>query len=219
MSRLVRLTYAAPKFSSLFVLYCRISSASTWEQRKLGNISEITTGKAFHSSDFSIDGIYKVITNKNVRDKLHNKQFEGDRINLSNESLQKFILHGHNILVTMDGANIGQTGVYNDKHAVLAQRVGRIVASQTNFVYQIVHNSKFIRTMNIKSVGNAIKHISLKQIGDYNSFIPLEKLEREKIGILLTDLDNLIAANEQGQKQTFKITKNISSLMLMIILL
>lgn len=185
----------------------------------MGNISEITTGKAFHSSDFSIDGIYKVITNKNVRDKLHNKQFEGDRINLSNESLQKFILHGHNILVTMDGANIGQTGVYNDKHAVLAQRVGRIVASQTNFVYQIVHNSKFIRTMNIKSVGNAIKHISLKQIGDYNSFIPLEKLEREKIGILLTDLDNLIAANEQGQKQTFKITKNISSLMLMIILL
>lgn len=39
-----------------------------WEQRELGEVAEVLTGKAFSSTDFSKNGQYLVITNKNIQD-------------------------------------------------------------------------------------------------------------------------------------------------------
>ena len=169
-----------------------------WEQRELSDIAEVRTGKAFSSSDFTDDGEFRVVTNKNIQDKTTGKIFTGDRINVSDQTvIDKYVLSGENILVTMDGANIGKVGMYTDSGALLAQRVGRLNSAVLNFVYQIVSDEKFISRMNQLAVGNAIKHISLEQIGRYEIAVPESETEKTKIGQLLSNLDNLIAANQR----------------------
>src|SRR5699024_9713813 len=87
--------------------------------------------------------------------------------------------------------------MYTDSGALLAQRVGRLNSAVLNFVYQIVSDEKFISRMNQLAVGNAIKHISLEQIGRYEIAVPESETEKTKIGQLLSNLDILIAANQR----------------------
>jgi type I restriction enzyme S subunit len=123
---------------------------------------------------------------------------DGDRINIEDDALlEKYRLDGLNILVTMDGVNIGKVGRFSNENAVLAQRVGRLNSDQIDFIYSIVMNLKFITEMNRLSVGNAIKHISLQQIGDYTVCAPTDKNEQEKIGIFFTNLDHLITLHQR----------------------
>lgn len=174
---------------------------SPWKEYRLSELSEVTTGKAFKSTDFKSNGEYLVITNKNIQDEENEINSKGDRINISDEViLNKYLLSGKNILVTMDGVNIGKTGRYSNNMAVLAQRVGRINSEQFEFIYQITKSPKFISTMNQISVGNAIKHISLQQIADYSFMAPTEIAERLKIGEFFKDIDELILLVEKKIK-------------------
>ena len=97
----------------------------------------------------------------------------------------------------MDGVNIGKTGKYSNEKAVLAQRVGRLNSEQFEFIYQVTNNNKFLSEMNKLSVGNAIKHISLKQISDYSFEAPINKVEQKKIGTCFKHLDDTIALHKQ----------------------
>lgn len=172
--------------------------ADDWEQRKLGNIAKVTTGKAFSSLDFDENGEYLVVTNKNIQDENNGLVSTGDRINVSNtELLSKYQLNGKNILVTMDGVNIGKVGRYSNDKAVLAQRVGRLNSNQLDFVYALVINPQFREQMNKLSVGNAIKHISLKQISEYSICIPNSSEEQKNIGDFFKQLDNYIALHQR----------------------
>lgn len=178
-----------------------------WEQRELGELAKVRTGKAFSSADFKDDGEYLVITNKNIQDETNGVTSVGDRIDISEDTiLNNYLLSGDNILVTMDGVNIGKTGKYSNEKAVLAQRVGRLNSEQLEFVYQITSSNKFISEMNKLSVGNAIKHISLKQISDYSFSAPTNEEEQEKIGIFFKQLDKVIALHKQ-ELNTLKQTK------------
>jgi len=169
-----------------------------WEQFKLGELSEVRTGKAFSSADFNNGGEYLVITNKNIQDGTSGSTPVGDRIDISEETiLNKYLLKGNNILVTMDGVNIGKTGKYSNEKAILAQRVGRINSEQIEFLYQVTKNNQFISEMKKLSVGNAIKHISLKQISDYSFGAPIDEEEQAKIGKLFNKLDETIILQQQ----------------------
>lgn len=174
---------------------------SPWKEYKLSDLSKVTTGKAFKSTDFNSNGEYLVITNKNIQDEEKEIISKGDRINISNKvALDKYLLNEKNILITMDGVNIGKTGRFSNNKAVLAQRVGRINAEQFEFIYQITKSPKFLSTMNQISVGNAIKHISLQQIADYSFMAPTEVAERLKIGEFFKDIDELILLAEKKIK-------------------
>jgi type I restriction enzyme S subunit len=169
-----------------------------WEQRRLGELGKVTTGKAFSSTDFNEDGEYLVITNKDISDSTRSQNTVTDRINASDDKLiSQYKLSGENILVTMDGVNLGKTGMYSNDKALLAQRVGRIQSDQIEFVYQVTSNPEFLSMMRTLSVGNAIKHISLKQIADYTSFVPINKEEQAKIGSFFTNLDDTITLHQR----------------------
>ena len=169
-----------------------------WEQRKLGDLAEVRTGKAFSSADFNDDGEYLVVTNKNIQDDMNGIASVGDRIDISEETiLNNYLLKGNNILVTMDGVNIGKTGKYSNEKSVLAQRVGRLNSEQLEFIYQVTNDNKFLTEMNKLSVGNAIKHISLKQISDYSFAAPINEKEQEKIGIFFKQLDDTITLHQR----------------------
>lgn len=172
--------------------------AEDWEERKLGELGEVTTGKAFSSTDFDDQGEYLVITNKDISDSSRSQNVVTDRISISdNEIIKKYNLSGKNILVTMDGVNLGKTAMYSNNKALLAQRVGRIKSNQLNFIYQLTSSDTFLITMRTLSVGNAIKHISLKQISDYSSLVPKDTIEQQKIGTFFKQLDDTIALHQR----------------------
>lgn len=174
------------------------NNADAWEQRKLGELGEVTTGKAFSSTSFDNQGEYLVITNKNISDSSRSQNIITNRISISDdEIIQRYRLDGENILVTMDGVNLGKTAMYSNANALLAQRVGRIKSNQLEFIYQITSSNTFLRTMQTLSVGNAIKHISLKQISEYSSLGPKDIIERKKIGSFFKKLDNTIALHQR----------------------
>ena len=110
--------------------------SDAWKQRMLGDISLVRTGYAFKSSDFSKTGQYKIVTNKEFSNSSLSKNMKADRINISDKTLlSKYELSGQNILVTMDGVNIGKASLFSDSSAVLAQRVGRINSTQLDFIF------------------------------------------------------------------------------------
>ncbi|MBC1945099.1 restriction endonuclease subunit S [Listeria booriae] len=182
--------------------------SDAWEQRKLGELGKVTTGKAFSSIDFDEQGEYLVITNKDISISSRSQNVVTDRINVSDKNIiEKYNLNGENILVTMDGVNLGKTAMYSNENALLAQRVGRIQSTQLEFVYQITSSNNFFMTMRTLSVGNAIKHISLSQISNYSTLVPNNEAEQQKIGELFKHLDNTIALH-QRKLDTLKQMKN-----------
>ena len=173
-----------------------------WEQRKLGELGEVTTGKAFSSTDFDNQGEYLVITNKDISDSSKSQNVVTNRINISdNETIQRYNLSGKNILVTMDGVNLGKSAIFSNSKALLAQRVGRIKSNQLEFIYQITSSNTFLSKMRMLSVGNAIKHISLKQISDYSSLVPKDTTEQQKIGAFFKQFDDIIALHQRKIEQ------------------
>ncbi|MBC2205523.1 restriction endonuclease subunit S [Listeria booriae] len=172
--------------------------SDAWEQRKFGELGKVTTGKAFSSIDFDEQGEYLVITNKDISTSSRSQNVVTDRINVSDKNIiEKYNLNGENILVTMDGVNLGKTAMYSNENALLAQRVGRIQSTQLEFVYQITSSNNFFMTMRTLSVGNAIKHISLSQISNYSTLVPNNEAEQQKIGELFKHLDNTIALHQR----------------------
>ena len=165
-----------------------------WEQRKLKELAVIDTGKAFKSEYFHKEGAYLVVTNKNIRDQKHIIVSQGDRIDITESTvLNRYLLSGENILITMDGVHIGKSGRYSDDNSVLAQRVARIRSENISFVDQVIQRNSFLRKMNKLSVGNAIKHISLKNISDYSLMAPTESEEKNNIGNFLEKLDIILS--------------------------
>ncbi|HCM90005.1 MULTISPECIES: restriction endonuclease subunit S [Vagococcus] len=169
-----------------------------WEQRKLGELGIVTTGKAFSSTEFDKNGKYLVITNKDISDSSRSKNTETDKITPRDKNIiEKFNLSGKNILVTMDGVNLGKTALYSNEDALLAQRVGRIQSSCLDFIFQLTINRTFLIKMQTLSVGNAIKHISLSQISNYSAMVPKTDEEQIKIGNFFKQLDETITLQER----------------------
>ncbi|MCS8604309.1 hypothetical protein EFE36_12325 [Lactiplantibacillus pentosus] len=196
MSRLVRLTYAAPKFSSLFVLYCRISSASTWEQRKLGDLLKVNSGRDYKNLSAGNIPVY---------------------------GTGGYMLSVNDKLSDIDAIGIGRKGTINKPQYLRApfwtvDTLFFLTAQEDNDLFFLFYISENI-TWDKYDESTGVPSLSKNTINSIPTLVPNSELEQVIIGKVFRKIDNLIAANEQGQKQTFKITKNISSLMLMIILL
>ena len=95
--------------------------------------------------------------------------------------------------MTMDGS-VGRTAKVRDENQILAQRVGRLVAkSDSEFLYQILNTGAFLKLMTTISHGGTIKHISLKEIGEYAFIAPSNMEEQKKIGTYFRKMDELIS--------------------------
>ena len=80
--------------------------ADDWEERKLGELGKVTTGKAFSSKDFDEQGEYLVITNKDISNSSRSQNVITDRINISDKDIvEKYNLSGENIIESFDDEN------------------------------------------------------------------------------------------------------------------
>ena len=166
-----------------------------WEQRKLAECVDISTGYPFDSQDFNENGEYLVITNGNIQENtpfvLNNV---GNRIDLD-DSLKKYILDIDDLLITMDGT-VGRVAIVVDNKLVLAQRVCRIKSNEPYYIYQLLSKNDFIQSMDKIGHGGTIKHISLSEISEHKAFYPKSQKERIKISTVLTNYDKLITLHQ-----------------------
>ena len=180
-----------------------------WEQRKLADTVKIRTGFPFDSSKFSDDGEFLVITNGNIKDEFSDVDDSlGNRINIQNNQIkQEYELTTDDILVTMDGT-VGRTAKVVDSKQILAQRVGRLTATENKeFLYQALNTGSFFNEMSILSHGGTIKHISLSEIGSFEFSAPTKLLEQQKIGTFFSNLDNLITLHQRKLEKLKNIKK------------
>lgn len=177
-----------------------------WEQRKLGECVDISTGYPFDSQDFNENGEYLVITNGNIQENtpfvLNNV---GNRIDLD-DSLKKYILDIDDLLITMDGT-VGRVAIVVDNKLVLAQRVCRIKSNEPYYIYQLLSKNDFIQSMNKIGHGGTIKHISLSEISEYQAFYPKSQKERIKISSILTNYDKIITLHQRKLDRLMSIKK------------
>lgn len=176
----------------------RPSSAITWEQHKLEEVSEVKTGFPFESSSFSDDGKWLVVTNGNVLAEVREViNCFGNRINPEQILIDHYGLKQEDILVTMDG-DVGRSAKVADDNMVLAQRVARLIPfKNAEFIYQWLNSGPFRKSMAGLSHGGTIKHISLDEIGSYSEKIPVLIEEQQAIGALFQKLDHLITLHQR----------------------
>lgn len=178
-----------------------------WQNNFLYKLCDISTGYPFDSKLFSNDGQYLVITNSNIQNESRNVDNKvGSKINLLNPTFNNFILNIGDILITMDGT-VGRSAIVSKTHNILAQRVGRLSNTNNfNYLYYLLNNGKFHYEMTKLAKGGTIKHISLSDIGKFNTFSS-DKDEQTQIGNFFKTFDEQISLQEQKHQKLINLKK------------
>lgn len=174
-----------------------------WEQRKLGEFGKATGGTSIES-EFSANGIYKVISiGSYSEDSVYRDQ--GIRAVESEKTLNRILNEGDITMIlndkTASGNIIGrvllieESGVY-----VYNQRTERIELDNKNYDSQFIYmmlNAPQIRDKIIKqSQGNTQIYVNWSTISQTEYLVPQIK-EQQRIGSYFSHLDHLITLHQR----------------------
>ena len=174
-----------------------------WEQRKLSEFGEATGGTSIES-EFSADGIYKVISiGSYSEDNIYRDQ--GIRAVRSDKTINRILNKGDITMIlndkTASGNIIGrvllieESGVY-----VYNQRTERIEVGSENYNSQFIYtmlNAPEIRDKIIKqSQGNTQIYVNWTTVSQTDYLVPQIE-EQIKIGEYFKSIDNLITLHQR----------------------
>lgn len=140
-----------------------------FERQQLSDIAIIQGGFAFKSTDFGENGI-AVVKIANIQPPSVSLD-RADRISPDKlKGLERFELHGGDILMAMTGATVGKVGRFHKTEpAYLNQRVARISALKgrqfDNFIYALLSLPGTDKLIENSSAGSAQANISAVGIG------------------------------------------------------
>ena len=203
-----RITFHHRK-SNLFNKTCR----NAWEQRKLGDFGKATGGTSIES-EFSEDGIYKVISiGSYSENSVYNDQ--GIRAIKSDKTSNRVLNRNDLTMILNDKTTSGniigrvllieESGIY-----VYNQRTERIEINLDEydpvFLYEML-NAPNIREKIIKQAqGNTQIYVNWTAISLLEYMIP-SKEEQVKIGEYLHSISNLITLHQRKYDETKKLKK------------
>ena len=184
-----------------------LNSALSWEQRKLGDFGEATGGTSIES-EFSEDGIYKVISiGSYSENSVYNDQ--GIRAIKSDKTSTRVLNKNDLTMIlndkTTSGNIIGRVLLIEKSDIyVYNQRTERIEINKNEydplFLYEML-NAPNIREKIIKqSQGNTQIYVNWSAIAVLDYMIPSKK-EQVKIGQYFSNLDNLITLHQRKWKR------------------
>lgn len=172
-----------------------------WEQRKLGDVTNLLTGYSFESKQFVSEGI-PLIRGMNVKRNYLDMSKHICKYWHSYNGLEEYLLEENDILIQMDGALIGKSYARIEKNqlpALLVQRVTRVRSKgneiDNHFIYQAIQQG-FLRHIRGIKTETAVPHLSLNDIRNFPIMIPKYE-EQIKIGAVLNYLDNLIILHQR----------------------
>lgn len=143
-----------------------------WEVSKLNKFVEIVTGYSFNSKDYKKNGIFGVVTIKNVKDEildLSNQNYVDIDIN---SFPKQFMLNEGDVLISLTG-NVGRVAIVHTSNQLLNQRVGKLIPNKhfRNFVYlYLIRPETKKRLINIAN-GSSQDNLSPGDV--FNDLIPI----------------------------------------------
>ena len=145
-----------------------------WEKKPVKTIIELQSGYAFKSSAFMEDGIYKIVTIKNVKD----GAFDGDNVSKIASIPEKMpkhcILEDGDILLSLTG-NVGRVCIVNGKNYLLNQRVAKLKSAYKAYTYCLFRSRDMFIEVNNLANGAAQQNVSPIRIGEMKILIPEKK--------------------------------------------
>ena len=166
-----------------------------WEERKLGEVTDLLTGNPFASKKFVKKGVF-LVRGMNVKRGYLDMSKDISEYWVSSNGLEIYLLKEDDILIQMDGALIGKSyAKVQSKNlpALLVQRVTRIRNEKINseFIYQYIQRDFLSYIATIKTE-TAVPHLSLNDIRNFQIAITPSINEQTKIGNYFQQLDKLI---------------------------
>ena len=145
-----------------------------WEKKPVKTIIEFQSGYAFKSSAFMEDGIYKIVTIKNVKD----GAFDGENVSKIASIPEKMpkhcILEDGDILLSLTG-NVGRVCIVNGKNYLLNQRVAKLKSAYKAYTYCLFRSRDMFIEVNNLANGAAQQNVSPIRIGEMKILIPEKK--------------------------------------------
>lgn len=171
-----------------------------WEQHKLGEVAPLRGGYAFKSDKYKTEGTPIVRISNILSDGSVGAEFAYyDDI----EDDEKCTLGNGDALLAMSGATTGKVSILkcnnNDKY-YQNQRVGYFERNEQynyGFVSTIVRSDLFKEQLTLVLVAGAQPNVSSKEIDAFEFMFPNSIVEQKKIGEYFSNLDNLIALQQQ----------------------
>lgn len=188
---------------SLFNKYLlsKESSDITLRSLSISEAGETITGYPFNSKDFSQEGI-RLIKGANV--KRGNLDFSKEISSFwkTTENLEKYILQEDDLLIQMDGAQVGKSFGFVQKEnlpAMLVQRVTRIRCSRSIAIilYQNLCSGQFNKFIEKRLTNTAVPHISLKDINAFTFNIPEQKEVLDQFSDIFDNIEKKILIVKQ----------------------
>ena len=142
-----------------------------WEKKPVKTIIELQSGYAFKSSAFMDDGIYKIVTIKNVKD----GAFDGENVSKIASIPEKMpkhcILENGDILLSLTG-NVGRVCIVNGKNYLLNQRVAKLKSAYKAYTYCLFRSRDMFIEVNNLANGAAQQNVSPIRIGEMKILLP-----------------------------------------------
>lgn len=172
-----------------------------WKIGKLNDLIKILSGFAFKSIDFDDEGEYKLVTIKNVKDGLFDKQTT-DKLNKLPAKMPDYcLLSEGNILLSLTG-NVGRICIVTGENYLLNQRVAKLEPIKERdraFTYFLMRSSVMKERLISISRGTAQQNLSPIEAGKLELIIPdnsvLEKYSEIVTTLFQKTIENI---NEAG---------------------
>lgn len=172
-----------------------------WEKKPIDSFVNIISGYAFKTEAFDSEGIYKLVTIKNVQDGFFVTQTTDYIYELPKNLKEDCKLKDKDIILSLTG-NIGRICmVYGDNY-LLNQRVAKLKPKQENyfeFVYLMFRSSFLRATLENLSNGAAQQNLSPIEMGKLEFPFPSAEVINKFSELTKSFFDEIITLNKKNQ--------------------
>ena len=187
-----------------------------WEQRKLGAMAPLRGGYAFQSAEYKKHGIPIIRISNILADGTIGGDFSYYEPISDDEN---FVVENGDAVLAMSGATTGKVSILSVESAKYYQnqRVGLFLRTKNTsyeFITTIVCSDLFSNQLKNVLVAGAQPNVSAKDIDSFEFYVPQDKCEQEKVGILFVKLDNLITLHQRKLEEMKNYKKALMQLLL-----
>ena len=173
-----------------------------WGEKEISSIITFLGGYAFKSKTYIEIGKYRVITIKNVGDKVFNTSV-GNSVDSIPDKMKEHckIIEG-DILLSLTG-NVGRSCIAYGENNLLNQRVAKIVPTNKNwlpYIYWMFNDNKMFSLMNNLATGAAQQNLSPVKLAKEKVVIPSESIIELYCSKAKSVFKQIILLNKQNQK-------------------
>lgn len=186
-----------------------------WEQRKLGDFSEIKTGpfgSTLHADDYVDDGI-PIITTEHF--KSGNLQTERDGLPqvsaIDYKRLSAYVLEEGDLVFSRVGS-VDINALITTFHSgwLFSGRVLRVRPSKNidcNFLHTLLETEQVKMDIRGRAVGQTMPSINTEILRITRLVLPASKVEQERLGTFFRHLDHLITLHQRKCDEIIKLKK------------